>query len=134
MRDNGPARKPRRPEPAAPPGARRTRLGLVGRVAGIVVVQSAALIVAFALLYALAHQLAPDWAFLATAAGQETHDIGDVLTFSVYSFFHAAAPLAPHGPHRVLLWLEFALSWTWLVLVVAWAIAAWQALPDGRRG
>ena len=71
---------------------------------------------------------------LATAAGQETHDLGDVLTFSVSTFFHTAAPLVPHGPHRVLLWLELALSWAWLVLVAAWAITAWGRLPDDRRG
>jgi hypothetical protein len=119
-------------DPNAPP--RHTRGGLVYRVAGLVVVQSAALIVVFALLYALAHRLAPDWAFLATAAGQETHDLGDVLTFSVYTFFHAAPPLVPHGPHRVLLWLELALSWAWLVLVVAWAVTGWQALTNDHRG
>ena len=110
----------------------RARIGLGCRVVGALLALSLVTIGLFAALYLLAHALSPHWAFLTTPFTVDANTPDRVLTFSIYAFFHVTAPdlPVPHGPDRVLVWAEFALSWAWLLLVGSWAVAQWRALDD----
>lgn len=128
----------RRPHEQPAPDARRTGaswravLGLVWRVVAALLVLSLVTIVGFAVLFSLAHRIVPDWAFFASQVGQPMNDPDDLLIASLYIYVHTPAPdpLVPHGPEIGLTWMEFMLSWAWLVVVGSWAIIRWRTILE----
>jgi hypothetical protein len=101
-------------------------------VAAVVLAGLAA--VAFAVLYWLVDHSGLSTSFVAATLpsgpmGERLDGLGDLLTFSIYTLFHAGyAPYLPHGLDKLIASIEMGTGWLGQLVLLLWALV--QLLPE----
>ncbi len=97
------------------------------------VILTGAASVAFAVLYWLVDRSGLSTSYVAATLptgrmGERLDGLGDLLTFSIYTLFHAGyAPYLPHGLDKLIASIEMGTAWLGQLVLLLWALV--QLLP-----